>query len=192
MVWRARRNSPRWAATRARWAAVRDAAGLQAVIGRSYEPGDDAPDGVVDAYIEIAAFEDADSAATGFANAEAALAEEIAAGGIALEPVEADVAGDAMRAWTGPIEGTSPEMAVIVSRAGSHVVAIVVIGDVDAELLGFAEDLAEAVFNAAAGDGEEAFDDFGGSSGGLWDKMPASGDEVLQGMTPYYDDELYP
>jgi hypothetical protein len=169
-----------------------DAEGLLAVIGRSYEPAGDGPEGVVDAYVEIAAFEDPDAAAAGFATAEMGITEEIATTGVELEPVEADVSSDGTIAWTGPLEGTDSSLAVVVSRAESYVVAIVIIGDTDADLLSFAEELSRSVIEADAGDGEETFDMSGGSTGGLWDKMPDPEDEVIQSLEPYFDDQLYP
>jgi hypothetical protein len=170
-----------------------DAEGLLAVIGRSYTPVGDGPEGVDDVYVEIAAFDDPDTAAAGFAIAETAMTEEIASMGADFEPVEADVeSSDGTLAWAGPLEGTDSSLAVIVSRAESHVVAIVIIGDANADLLGFAEELSQVVIEADAGDSEETFDMSGGSTGGLWDKMPDPEDEVLQDLEPYFDDQLYP
>jgi hypothetical protein len=58
--------------------------------------------------------------------------------------------------------------------------------------LDMATAVVEAMIDAEAGGNEVAFDDAGGSTGGLWDKLPTAGDPVLHGMIPVFDELQYP
>lgn len=53
-------------------------------------------------------------------------------------------------------------------------------------------DIASFMIDAEAGDGEGSFSVDGTSTGGLWDKLPTNGDDVLQGLTVSADEQLYP
>jgi hypothetical protein len=166
-----------------------DAGGLEMVVSRSYSTLGAVPQ---DAYIEIAAFADEASAETGYANAGAALLNEIDAAGYDLEETSADVSGDETRAWAGQIEDVEGYIAILTTMSGPYVVTVLVSGPEEDAVLGIAAGLAQAVLDADAGDGDEQFSRFGDSTGGLWDKLPADGDDALQGLEPYSDDQLYP
>ena len=101
------------------------------------------------------------------------------------------MSADASRAWAGALDEDTVQ-ALVITRDGNLMISVATFtSDVDVarEL---AEDLAQATIDADAGDSDAQFDDFGGSTGGLWDKLPAAGDDVLQGMEPAYDETLYP
>ncbi|HYI25403.1 MAG TPA: hypothetical protein VD767_08350 [Thermomicrobiales bacterium] len=168
-----------------------DAEGLVLVIGRDYdEPDDDSID-ALGAYIEIAEFDSDEHAEAAFAIAEASLVDEIESSGLAFEETDLDVSADASRAWAGTLDEDTVQ-ALVITRDGNLMISVATFtSDVDVarEL---AADLAQATIDADAGDSDAQFDDFGGSTGGLWDKLPSAGDDVLQGMEPAYDETLYP
>jgi hypothetical protein len=58
--------------------------------------------------------------------------------------------------------------------------------------LAFARELSRAVIEANAGTGEGSYSGVGTSTGGIWDKLPTTGDEVLDGLESLSDDQDYP
>jgi hypothetical protein len=119
----------------------------------------------------------------------------VADSGITLEPVELDELGDLSRAATGTVEedGVTLELSIILVQADAYLYLVVALGvGSGAGTLDASAAVIEAMMAAEAGSGDGTFDGAGGSTGGLWDKLPAAGDPALQGLTPESDEQVYP
>jgi hypothetical protein len=118
---------------------------------------------------------------------------------IPLEEVDAPDLGDQAQARFGTIEEESVryELALLVVQDGPYIylVSAVGVGSGAGSGAGTMETttaIAEAMVAADAGEGEGTFDSAGGSTGGLWGKLPAAGDPVLGELTSDSDYVVYP
>ncbi len=133
-------------------------------------------------------------------NAEAALTqldeETDVAGGAGLggesevSSIDLDL-GDNSIGYAGveDLEGQQVDTVIALVQADSYVYFVVVSGsgeDVQAITTDFTNGLIE---NDGSGEGE--FNEDGTSSGGLWDKFPATDDDLVSGLIPF-DQVLYP
>jgi hypothetical protein len=149
------------------------------------------------AFVQIAESVDPAGAEPAFTSAEAAYSGEFEAGGITLEPAEAGVTADEVTAWTSQteLEGQQLQVALVLVRSGPYVF-LVGVTNTDAEAepdpLTFASALAQAIVDASAESGPGELADDGASTGGIWDKLPATGDEVLGGLVAYADEQYHP
>jgi hypothetical protein len=171
--------------------------GLVSVVARTYGVMDSTSEEVQDApvaHVELAAFNEAASAEPAFTSAATTSLGGLGLDGLGLEETNADVAADEAVAWAGQVESEGEQfgIAVIASRSGLYVVTVAVITTGDEDALAGAEDLTDAVMGAEAGAGAETYDAAGASSGGVWDKVPAAGADVLNGMEPVEDAVYYP
>jgi hypothetical protein len=112
-----------------------------------------------------------------------------------LEPGELGDIGDQSLGARGAAEadGVQVDTVLLAVRDGAYVylVATVGVGE-DSGSLDVATGIARTVIEADAGEGDGTFDEYGGSTGGLWDKMPGEDDPLLAGLTPTSDEMLYP
>ncbi len=165
-----------------------DAEGLVAAVNREYSNDDEGSEAI----IELAGFDSADHAATGFMNAEASLTSIIESAGDAFGVADVDVSADAFRAWSGTQVEDGTPATIIIAQSGEYVVSVLVAAE-DADLaLALAEDLVQATLDAEATTNTAEFDMLGNSTGGIWDKLPVTGDEVLRDLTAYWDTQLFP
>jgi len=171
--------------------------GLTAVVARSYgvpdaETGE--PHEVPAAYVELAAYDSPTNAGTGFGVAGTAQLAELGLDDAGLAETAPDVTADAAVAQAGEVEaeGVQYSVAVVVAQAGPYVVTVVFVAGGDEDALTPAGELAQAVLDAAAGDGEESFNADGLSTGGVWDKLPAAGADVPRGLEPLGDEVYFP
>jgi hypothetical protein len=111
-----------------------------------------------------------------------------------LEETTADVSADAVVAYDAQIEGEGEPfaVAVIVARSGPYIVSVGVAARGDLDVLAFAGELTQAVIDAEAGPGDPRYVDWGMSTGGVWDKLPLTGDALLRGMNATGDLQLHP
>ncbi len=172
---------------------------VAAIVGRTYatldsETGERSEEGL-GAYVQIAAFNDPAAAEAGFASIQTSMVDLLALDGLNLEATGADLSADGVAAYTGVVDiDNEPFSASLVCAwSGTHVVMVLVgdFGD-SGSTLGFAMELAQSIVSAEAGSGPEQFSDDGSSTGGTWDMLPSSGDDVLDGLEPIEDEELHP
>jgi hypothetical protein len=79
----------------------------------------------------------------------------------------------------------------IVTQDGDQVVLVLAAG-LDFDTTELASEVAVDVVGAEAGSGEPAFSADGTSSGGLWDKLPASDDDAFEELPIVEDAEIVP
>jgi hypothetical protein len=172
---------------------------LVAMVEREYGTLDpatgDPVQGGLGAYVQIAEVVDPANAGSAFSSAEAAYTEYMQASGITVEPAETDIAADEVAAWEGQaeIEGQQLNVALVLVRSGAYVFLVTADStEAEPDPLTFASTLAQAIVDAdaASGPGEHDYD--GTSTGGIWDKLPATGDEVLGGLVAHWDDQYVP
>lgn len=149
----------------------------------------------------VAEFERDDQAAAALGTIqEEALASVAGDADIPMEEVVAPELGDDVRARVGSVEeeGVRYEVALLVIQDGPYIYLVSAVGvgrgtgSGEAGTLELTTALAGAIVAADAGTGDGTFDDAGGSTGGLWDKLPAAGAPVLQGLTSDTDYVVYP
>jgi hypothetical protein len=170
---------------------------LVAIVERSYRTVD--PDtgepvaGGQSAYIQIAEVADPATVASAFAAAGPVFTGEFEDDGTTLEPAEADVSADDVAAWTGQIEdsGQHVQVALVLVRSGPYVVLVIAFSP-EAVPLAFASDLAQATVDAETESGPGELTLVDGYVGGIWDKLPATGDAVLDGLVVYEEEQIHP
>jgi hypothetical protein len=172
---------------------------LVALVEREYDDFDpntgDPVEGGLGAYVQIAEVADPANAGSAFSSAKAYWVGELEAGGISLEPVETGIAADEVAAWEGQaeIEGQLLNVAIVLVRSGPYVFLVTADNaEAEPDPLAFASTLAQVIVDteATSGPGEHDYD--GASTGGIWDKLPATGDEVLGGLVAHWDDQYVP
>jgi hypothetical protein len=144
----------------------------------------------------VAVFDSDDNAAA----ALTPLTEEFTASfeadlGLSAEETDPGDLGDEAVAWFGTAEedGLAIELAYLTVQDGRYVYVIAAVGvGTDTGAMETATGVAEAMIDADAGEGDGTYDELGGSTGGLWDKLPAEGDEAVEGLTVDSDEVLYP
>jgi hypothetical protein len=174
-----------------------DVEGVETVVARNYGVPDSESGEVEDvpvAYIEVAVFEDAAQAAPGFATAATEQLVVLGLDGAGLEETEAGFSADEAVAYAAEVEGEEGtfSVAVTVARSGSRIVTVAAITTSDEDALALADSLAQAVIEAKAGEETATFSDEGTSTGGVWEMFPVTGDDVLAGMEPVDDRQMYP
>jgi hypothetical protein len=147
----------------------------------------------------VAEFERDDQAAAALETIQdEALASVAGDDSIPMDESDAPELGDQARAHFGSAEeeGVQYELALVIVQDGPYVYLVSAVGagggDSGAGTMEMATALAEAMAASDAGDGDGTFDDAGGSTGGLWDKLPAAGDPVLNGLIGESDYLVYP
>jgi hypothetical protein len=91
------------------------------------------------------------------------------------------------------LDGVTMEVSVVVVQDGPYVYATFTVArGPEADTVARSAAVIEAMLAADAGTGNETFDPAGGSTGGLWDKLPSAGDPVLQGLEPTMDQGVSP
>jgi hypothetical protein len=145
----------------------------------------------------VGEFDSADHAAVALeplrAEGQASLGDELS---ITMERVDPGDIGDQAVADFGTTneDGVRYELAVIIVQAERYVYEVVAVGiGTDTGSLETATSVVEAMVEAEAGSGDGEYDESGVFlTGGLWDKLPAEGDAVLNGLVPEEDEEVYP
>jgi hypothetical protein len=172
---------------------------LVAIVERTYgtlDPATGEPvEGALRVNVQIAEVIDPANAGSAFSSAKAAFAEEMEAGGFTLESAEAGIIADEVTAWAGQaeIEGQQLNLALVLVRSGPYVILLAASNaEAEPDPLAFASALAQAVVDADAGPGLGEVDYDGASTGGIWDKLPATGNEVLGGLVAYEDWQYHP
>jgi hypothetical protein len=170
-----------------------------AIVQRSYgildpDTGDPLDEGL-GANVTIAEIADPAGAGSAFASTKATVHESLEAIGVTLEPVESGIAADEVVAWKGQgeIDGQQLQLALVLVRSGPYVLLVAASNtETDPDPLAFTSALAQAIVDrdATSGPGEHNYD--GTSTGGIWDKLPATGDEVLGGLVAYDDQQIHP
>ena len=172
---------------------------LVAIVGRTYaivdsDTGERSEEGL-GAYVQIAAFDDPARAEAGFASIQTAVISEIESDGVLLEPTDANFSADGVAAYTAmdEEEGEQFSAALVCAWSDTYVVMFLVGNAGDSQsTLSFALELAQAIVDAETGSGPDQFSEDGSSTGGIWDMLPGSGDDVLDGLEPIEDEEVYP
>jgi hypothetical protein len=114
---------------------------------------------------------------------------------LSMESVDPGDLGDrALAAFgSGEVDGVAVEVTIVSVQADAYLYVVRAVGvGADAGVLGTATAVAQAMIDAEAGDEPGEFDEYGESTGGLWDKLPVEGDDVLGELIPEMDEELYP
>jgi hypothetical protein len=163
--------------------------GVETVVARTYERAEE-----FFAYVEIAEFDDPARAEAVFAQAGPAQVTALGLDELGLEEGTADVPGDAAVSWAAEVdgEGGTRAVTVILARSGPYIVTVVVVADAGQDVAAFATDLTRAILEAEPGAGEARYVSWGMSTGGVWDKLPLTGDEILRGMVSEGDHQLHP
>jgi hypothetical protein len=163
--------------------------GLETVVGRNYALEDE-----ITGYIEIAAFDDPANTEAAFPNVGPAQLTALGLDGAELEETSADVSADAVVAYGAQVENEGEQIAVsvIIARSGPYIVTVAVVANASQEVPAFAAELTRTVIDDEAGAGEPRYIDWGMSSGGVWDKLPLTGDDILRGMSVTGDLQLHP
>ena len=170
--------------------------GLVTVVARGYGLGNELEGFDIVGYIEIAAFDDPANAEAVFAQVGPAQLSALGLDGTDMEETTADVSADAVVTYGGQFDNDVGEqfaVAVIVARSGPYVITVVVAAELGSQdALAFAGELTQAVIDAEAGTGDPRYVDWGMSTGGVWDKLPLTGDAVLRDMRTTEDSQLHP
>jgi hypothetical protein len=177
--------------------------GIQRAVARSYvgdvepltTPG--APDATT--YLVAAAvaeFDSDDQASSGLGPVQdAVLARSEANFPMPFDEVEVDDIGDQAHAFVATAEedGVPYEASYLLVQDGPFLYVIGMVGiGAEANTIDTASAVVRTMIEVDPGDGDGAFDESGGSSGGLWDKFPEEGDKVVEGLTIDSDGLLYP
>lgn len=117
-------------------------------------------------------------------------------GGFELKDEDTDGFSDNTKAYSAAVEeeGISSTVFVIITQEDEFIYLTTGIsfspeaGEVKDSTVNFTK----ALVDGKAGDGEGELKEDGTSTGGLWDKFPAADDEVLQGLKPVADQQVYP
>jgi hypothetical protein len=114
---------------------------------------------------------------------------------LTMESVDPGDLGDrALAAFgSGEQDGVTVEVTMVSVQADAYLYLVRAVGvGVDAGALETATAVIQAMIDAEAGDEPGEFDEYGESTGGLWDKLPVEGDDVLGGLIPETDEQVYP
>ena len=178
--------------------------GIQRVVSRSYSRDmsvlaspETAPATTYFMAALVAEFDNADNAAAAleplYAQAQSGFGDDLS---ISLESIDPGDVGDQAVAGFGVAEeeGVSYEVALLIVQADTYMYAVFAVGiGTDTGVLEMAPAVTEAMLEAEAGSGDGEYDDSGVfMTGGLWDKLPADGDAVLNGLVPASDEQTYP
>lgn len=108
-----------------------------------------------------------------------------------LEDAQVDL-GQASRAYTSTqeIEGQTLNLSVLIIQQDEFLY-FVVGGVIDADAQSLVTTFTQALIANKAGDGEPRVKGDGASTGGLWDKFPKAGDELVVNLVAF-DEQLYP
>lgn len=125
--------------------------------------------------------------ASGFMGQDETKCEDLEAGGITVTDV--DGIGDKSMefAGTADIGGESPTL-LMTTLKDNYIFVVINIGD-DTE--GSADGLAKFLADAEPVDTEVVFSEDGTSTGGFYDMVPAADDELLTGLTPMADMDMF-
>jgi hypothetical protein len=184
-------------------------AGTQRAVWRAYSGivGPSNPVRGWELYASVVEFDTPDHAAGALTPVGTAFRAQYAVPWVTLSRVAPARLGDQAAAAVGTSDettGMTTGVAALVVQADRYLYAVVVTaietepGTLDdatgteTATLDMATAVVEAMIDAEAGGNEVAFDDAGGSTGGLWDKLPTAGDPVLHGMIPVFDELQYP
>lgn len=177
--------------------------GLDYVAARQYTPDPSAiiaPDepGLFILSARVYAFDTEEHASTGWESTveSTAIESEVPTGSdkVTFEEEEIDDLGD--RAWVTILAAETPDgetghFRMIYIQEGTMLYTVSAIaGSEDGTAI--ADDLAREMVDREPGDGEEAFSRDGTSTGGVWDLLPATGDDVLDGIIGFADSEHRP
>ncbi len=114
---------------------------------------------------------------------------------LTLETVEPQVNGERVRAVFTVAEegGLITEVSILAVQEGPYLYLALAVGlGADSGTLAATTAVVDTMIAADASPDEGTYDLSGASTGGLWDKLPASGDEVLMGLEPNSDTQVYP
>lgn len=185
--------------------------GIEQVVGRNYSMDFEAlmsaspeaiedmayPTGIVTAFAVVAKFDGDDNAEAGWESLREAFGEQAATmmgtEDAEVTELEVDDLADNAAGYASTVEedGTTFNVAVLILRDGEYAyVSVVSTGGDDATEP--ATDLAEAMIDADAGDGEGEANEDGVYSGGIWDKFPEEGAESVEGLIIATDEPIYP
>ncbi|MGI8403401.1 MAG: hypothetical protein ACR2OE_01290 [Thermomicrobiales bacterium] len=112
--------------------------------------------------------------------------------GITIKPTSIEGVGDAAKAWTGSGNvGVTLHVFAIVAQKDNYMYFTALVSK-ESNVQDVAVKFTNALIDNKAGEGKGEFKKDGTSSGGLWDKFPKTGDEVLQGVKAVDDMQVYP
>ena len=109
------------------------------------------------------------------------------------EEVEIKDLGDEAKGMKGVIDqgGMKTNYFAILVRNGEYTFVISAVSS-SAEVERLTTDVAKAVLDKKAGDGDGTFDENGASTGGLWDLFPVNGDAALGALVVLGDEITFP
>lgn len=177
--------------------------GIQRAVARTYngdlaalETPETAPAATYLLSALVVEFDTADHAAAALeplhAEAQASSAENLS---ITMDQVEPGDLGDQATASFGVTEadGLRYELVGVTVRADVYLYQVFAVGiGTDTGSQATATAIIEAMIASGAGSGAGSYDESGQSAGGLWDKLPALGDAVLNGLIPESDEAVHP
>ena len=115
---------------------------------------------------------------------------------VQLKDESVDGLGDNTKAFSGAVEaqGISTSVFVIMTQKDQFIYFTTGISfSKDAnEVKDSTVNFTKALIDGKAGDGEGTVNADGTSTGGLWDKFPKADNEVLKGLKPMADQQIYP
>ncbi len=115
---------------------------------------------------------------------------------VQLKDEKVDGVGDNTKAFSGAIEaqGISTSVFVIMTQKDQFIYFTTGISfSKDAsEVKDSTVNFTKALIDGKAGDGDGTLKTDGTSTGGLWDKFPKADNEVLKGLKPAADQQIYP
>lgn len=112
--------------------------------------------------------------------------------GITLKPTGIEGVGNAAKAWSGSGNvGVTLRVFAIVAQKDNYMYFTVLVSK-DSNVQDVTVNFTKALIDNKASEGKGEFKKDGTSSGGLWDKFPKAGDEVLQGVKPINDMQIKP
>jgi len=146
----------------------------------------------------IIRFEDDDKASDAFDQVNETITQQVSGESETfgdLEEVDVDDFGDNTSAQAGSFDaaGVTTSVFFLTTQEDEFVYYTAVVSFADADSArSTAVDFTNTVKDRDAGDGEVELHEDGTSSGGLFNKFPDASDEVLTGVTPSADVQLYP
>lgn len=172
--------------------------GIEYIAVRQYEPDPFSParsedTGPLTVTIRIYAFDSQENADAGWESAIESTAIEsdvsVETHDIAFSEDEVEGMGD--RAWVTTLsaevsEGESGYFRLLYVQDGTMLYTLSTIAD-SGESTVITDDLARVMVEREPGDGEPEFSGDGTSTGGIWEILPPSDNEVLDGLIPFAD-----